>query len=75
MIVLGRRAEDVDEFMEKLEATGAFLDVLPTQEELTEEGLHKVTLEGLYTPADAEPDEAPAMPQSTPSSPRPGAQP
>lgn len=76
MIVLGRRAEDVDEFMEKLEATGAFLDVLPTQEELTDEGLHKVVLEGLYTPADAEPEEPPASPERPPaSSPRPGAQP
>ena len=75
MIVLGRRAEDVDEFMEKLEATGAFLDVLPTQEEMTDEGLHKVVLEGLYTPADAEPEEPPAPTPSAPSSPRPGAQP
>ena len=59
MIVLGRRAEDVDEFMEKLEATGAFVDVLPTQEELTDEALHKVILEGFYTPEDAEPEPAP----------------
>ena len=42
MIVLGRRAEDIDEFMEKLEATGAFQDDRsPTQEDTTDEGLHR----------------------------------
>lgn len=46
--VLGRRAEDVDEFMEKLEATGAFEAVLPMQEDRTEEGLHRVILRSVY---------------------------
>jgi Tfp pilus assembly protein PilN len=55
MMVVARRAEDVDEFMEKLEATGAFEDVLPTQEELTDDGMHKVVVEAFYTPAAAEP--------------------
>ena len=41
MSVLGRRSEDIDEFMEKLEATGAFDDVLPTQQDTTDEGLHR----------------------------------
>src|SRR4029453_18640277 len=35
MIVLARRPVDVDEFVEKLEATGAFQDVLATNSELT----------------------------------------
>ena len=48
MIVLGRRAEDIDEFVEKLEATGAFEDVLPQQEERTEEGLHRVIIHARY---------------------------
>ncbi len=39
MTVLGRRTEDVDEFIEKLEATGAFDDVLPKQSDQTDEGL------------------------------------
>lgn len=75
MIVLGRRAEDVDEFMEKLEATGAFLDVVPTQDELTDEGLHKVVLESYYVPSDAEPPEKPAAPPAKPATPaeKPGA--
>lgn len=48
MTVLGRRAEDVDEFMEKLEATGAFEAVLPMSEDRTENGLHRVVLRSMY---------------------------
>ena len=47
MTVLGRRTEDVDEFIEKLEATGAFGSVLPMQEDRTDEGLHRVQLRAL----------------------------
>jgi Tfp pilus assembly protein PilN len=63
MAVLGRRAEDVDEFMEKLEATGAFEAVLPLQEDRTEEGLHRVVLRSVYvgaTDADSATVETPA---------------
>jgi hypothetical protein len=49
MTVLGRRNEDIDEFMEKLEATGAFADVLPAQQDTTDEGLHRLLLETVYT--------------------------
>jgi Tfp pilus assembly protein PilN len=58
MTVLGRRTEDIDEFMEKLEATRAFANVLPTQEDPTEEGLHRVVLRAVYT--DPQPPDAPA---------------
>lgn len=46
--VLGRRAEDVDTFMEQLEETKAFRNVLPRNEEVTEDGLHRVTLTAEY---------------------------
>ena len=48
MSVLARRAEDVDAFMESLEATKAFSGILPRSEEITEEGLHKAMLVGRY---------------------------
>lgn len=51
MEVLGRRAEDIDEFIEKLEATGAFDRVVPLQTDRNEEGLYRVTLEAVYTGA------------------------
>lgn len=49
MTVLGRRAEDVDEFLEKLEATGAFDNVVPTQQDRTDDGLYRVVVGSVYT--------------------------
>jgi Tfp pilus assembly protein PilN len=75
MTVLGRRTEDIDEFMDKLEGTRAFGQVLPTQEDPTEEGLHRVVLRAVYSGASqpaasqaAEPEQPP-----TPAQPRQGA--
>lgn len=65
MTVIARRAEDIDEFMEKLEATGAFEEVVPSQQDRTDEGLFRVALESIYTGASAEPE--PAPPQTTPT--------
>jgi uncharacterized protein (DUF885 family) len=48
MMALGRRTEDVDEFIEKLEATGHFADVLPKQHDRTEEGLTRVLITAVY---------------------------
>jgi hypothetical protein len=49
MTALGRRTEDVDEFIEKLEATGHFDDVLPKQHDRTEEGLTRVLITAVYS--------------------------
>lgn len=49
MTVLGRRSEDLDEFMEKLEGTGAFDSVLPAQRDTTDEGLDRLLLQTVYT--------------------------
>jgi Tfp pilus assembly protein PilN len=48
MMVLGRRTEDVDEFVEKLEATGAFEQVLPKQHDKTDDGLTRVLITSIY---------------------------
>lgn len=56
MSVLGRRAEDVDEFIESLEAIGAFENVLPTQQERTDEGLYRVVVESVYTGVERTPE-------------------
>lgn len=48
MVVLSRRLEAVDTFMERLEATGAFGELLARQEEKTEDGLYRATLRGRY---------------------------
>lgn len=56
MVVIGRRVDDIDRFMESLEATGAFQELLARQEEKTEDGFYRATLRGRYvahgSPAD-----------------------
>jgi Tfp pilus assembly protein PilN len=64
MTVLGRRADDIDEFIERLEAIGAFENVLAKQQDLTVEGLYRVVVESIYTGQEEPPTvpEAPAAP-------------
>ena len=50
MTVVGRRVEDIDRFMENLEATGAFSNMLSLEETRGEDGLIETTLEGQYRP-------------------------
>lgn len=87
MGVLGRRAEDIDEFIEKLEATGAFENVVPVQQDRTEDGLRRVNIEAIYTAttetpaADAavegvaKPRDAAVTPKAPGATTKPGAQP
>lgn len=46
--VQARRVEDVEAFIEALESTGAFRDVLETEEQPLENGLVEAVVEGLY---------------------------
>ena len=48
MVVIARRVEDVDEFMVKLEGSGAFSDVSPINDTVTDDGLHRTSLRGRY---------------------------
>ena len=48
LVVVARRAEDVNDFVEKLEAQGGFADVVPRQETLNNEGLREIMLVGRY---------------------------
>ena len=45
-----RRAEDRDTFIEALEKSGFFHDVLPTEEQTDEQGLLESILDGVYLP-------------------------
>ena len=53
MVVLGRRAEDVQELIEKLEASGAFEGLLASQTEDLDSGMTRAVVDGLYTPTGA----------------------
>ena len=61
MGVVGRDVEHIYSFIEQLEGTGAFTDVLARTEEIIDEGMYRATLVGQYLPdaaaldADAEP--------------------
>jgi type IV pilus assembly PilN-like protein len=58
--VLAKRAEDIDEFMEKLEGTGAFQDIVPATQDRTEEGLYRASIQSIYDAAQDEPAPAAA---------------
>jgi Tfp pilus assembly protein PilN len=51
MSITGRRFEDINRFLENLEGTGAFTDMLPRDEITNEDGLHQATIEGHYLPS------------------------
>lgn len=69
--VLGKRAEGIDEFMEKLEATGAFQDIVPATQDRTEEGLYRVMIQSVYVSV----DEAPGPGRGAAAGPTSGAAP
>ena len=48
--VIGRRVADIDAFIARLEATGAFAGVLPREETVTGEGARRTLLVGRYAP-------------------------
>lgn len=52
--VLARGVDDVDEFMERLEATGAFVNVLSREERVTDSGQLAAVLECEYAPPASE---------------------
>ena len=47
--VISRRVEDLDQFIDRLENTGAFSGVISRQEETQEDGTLKSVLQGYYT--------------------------
>ena len=51
--VVGRSVEDLEAFMEQLEATGAFSELLSRQEEVTDDAMYRAVLVGRYDPTDA----------------------
>jgi hypothetical protein len=56
--VLSRRPEDLSEFMDQLETSGRFREVLNRQDSVTDDGLTRSILQGYY--------DAPAIPLSEP---------
>jgi hypothetical protein len=63
--VLSRRAEDLNEFMDQLETTGRFREVLNRQDTITDEGLTRSVLQGYYEPPGVTADAPPASSENT----------
>ena len=55
IILVARGVEDVNEFIENLEASGAFANVRPAEEHPDDAGLLQSTLEAPYSPAAGKP--------------------
>jgi hypothetical protein len=70
MITMGvraRRSPDIDEFIEKLEATGAFENIFPMQQTTRDDGLIDAPVQAEYAPsADATPPNAQPSPAPVP---------
>jgi|SRR4051794_18503524 len=73
MMVKARQNADIDEFMEKLEATGLFENVLAPSSETTEEGLWRATIEAVYVSKAAAGEEPPAASTRPPATAAPPA--
>lgn len=66
--VLGRRVEDVEDFIVRLEATGVFSEMLSQSETPEESGLVRVRIQGRYHPESARPaGHGGATPSPTPA--------
>lgn len=61
MGVVARGIDDIDEFIEELERTGAFASVLSRQEEITDQGTYRAVLRGQYLPGVEEPAAEPEV--------------
>jgi Tfp pilus assembly protein PilN len=64
---VGRSVSDINQFMENLEETQAFAQLLVRDERMTEEGLLEVTLEANYSPKPAAPAPEAAAPPAAAS--------
>ena len=71
LTVVGRRIADIDEFMEKLEATGAFDNVQPRQFDHLDNGNPRVVIESQYLQTDEPPEKPTEQTPAAPKTPQP----
>lgn len=55
MTVVSKRPEDLASFIERLQGTGAFYDVLPQKEDATSDGMRRTSVTSRYLPPKAGP--------------------
>ena len=69
--IQARRSEDIGTFWDRLEKTGQFKDVQWTNENITDDGLHRMSMTAVYTGPRDEPAMRPASVAAAPPAPRP----
>ena len=52
--IISQSVDAIDRFIERLEGTGAFADVLSREEEITDDGLYRAILYGRHVPASSD---------------------
>ena len=62
MTIVSKRTDDLASFIERLQSTGAFYDILPEQADSTDDGNRRTTLSARYLSPKAEAPAAPAAP-------------
>lgn len=67
----GKRTEDIDEFWDHLEKTGAFHDIQWSNVQATEEGFRRIQMKAVYTPQAAGPRNASTTGPPPPTSEKP----
>ena len=67
MGVLGRRLDDINEFIAALEDSGAFTDVLSPSAELTDDGMYRAVVRGTYLDAISDVDQVTGTVEPPPS--------
>lgn len=55
MTVVSKKPDDLSTFIDGLQGTGAFYDILPRQEDSTEDGMRRTSVEARYLPPSAKP--------------------
>jgi hypothetical protein len=65
--VQARRVQDLESFIDALEKTGRFHEVLAAEEQTTPEGLINALVESVYSPPVAETTAAPQTPAPRPA--------
>jgi type IV pilus assembly protein PilN len=66
LAVQGKRFDDIDAFWDRLEKTGSFRDIQWSDVNVSEEGLHSISMTALYTAPHAAPEPAAPRPAAAP---------
>ena len=65
--IIARRFQDLDNFADRLQDSGAFTEVISRQDENLDDGTFRAVLQGYYTPVPRKPAEGSSAPPAEPT--------